>query len=261
MPAEKLRFRFRKTGRLRLLSHLDLVRSLERMARRAEIPFARTQGFHPAPRIVFAQSLSLGLEGWNEVLEVELTEPRDAEDTRERLNAQAPEGLSFESVRELGKKDRAATRRMVYRLDVPTQRIGDLADRCAEIEAGSSMWVSRWKPKPRKLNIRPYLRSLCTATDDRGPCLLLDLWVTTTGTARADELLTLLRADDLPASGSTLARSELQVHDETPANEPDAPPDAAPETAPLEPTAATAIEPDEPNEPEWGLGPGGPVVE
>ena len=57
MAGDKIRFRFRKTGVLRLLSHLDLVRSTERALRRADIPFRSTAGFHPSPRMVFALSL------------------------------------------------------------------------------------------------------------------------------------------------------------------------------------------------------------
>ena len=59
MAGEKLRLRFRKTGVLRLLSHLDMVRGTERMLRRADIPFRSTLGFHPTPRMVFALSLPL----------------------------------------------------------------------------------------------------------------------------------------------------------------------------------------------------------
>src|SRR5256885_1532866 len=39
MPLDKVRIRFRKSGDLRLVSHLDLIRSFERMLRRAALPF------------------------------------------------------------------------------------------------------------------------------------------------------------------------------------------------------------------------------
>jgi len=70
MPLDKVRIRFRKSGDLRLVSHLDLMRSLERLLRRAMLPFRRTEGFHPTPRLVLAQSLPLGVVGHNEVLEL-----------------------------------------------------------------------------------------------------------------------------------------------------------------------------------------------
>ena len=60
---DKVRIRFRKDGSLRLLSHHDLLRTFERMLRRANLPYHRTQGFHPHPRLVFALSLPLGVIG------------------------------------------------------------------------------------------------------------------------------------------------------------------------------------------------------
>src|SRR6202047_1078281 len=72
-PRSKYRLRFRKDGDLRLVSHHDLMHVFERMLRRAELPIAHTQGFHPQPRMVFALSLALGIGGANEVLELELT--------------------------------------------------------------------------------------------------------------------------------------------------------------------------------------------
>src|SRR5262249_58207632 len=73
MQGDKIRFRFAKTGDLRFVSHLDLMRCLERMLRRAAVPFKSTACFHPTPRLVLALSLPLGVAGRNEVLELELT--------------------------------------------------------------------------------------------------------------------------------------------------------------------------------------------
>src|SRR5690242_10956811 len=78
-PAAKVRFRFRKDGALRLLSHHDLLRTFERMLRRAALPVRATRGFHPKPRLVFALSLPLGVVGCEEVAELELDADLPAE--------------------------------------------------------------------------------------------------------------------------------------------------------------------------------------
>src|SRR6266496_3667549 len=98
MLGEKLRFRFAKTGTLRLLSHHDLMRCTERMLRRADLPFKSTAGFHPTPRVVFALSLPLGVEGLDEVVEMEFTREVDTDEVFAKLNAQAPDGLQFTRV-------------------------------------------------------------------------------------------------------------------------------------------------------------------
>ena len=276
MTGDKFRFRFRKAGDLRLLSHLDLARCLERMLRRAAIPFKSSAGFHPAPRMIFAQSMPLGVDGLNEVLELETTAQLDADDVRERLNRQAPRGLEFTAVRVVPMKASAVPRRMVYSLPLPADRVAAATARAAELLALDKVWVDRIKPKPRKLNIRQYLRGISVLlapragleadSEDRSrseqntSALHLDLWVTGSGTARADELLLLLGVSDLIEAGVVLARSELELRDETPPGQPDAPPDGPPDTAPLEYTPAAAGD-DDPADPTWGLSPNGPVVE
>lgn len=258
---DKFRLRFRKAGDLRLLSHLDLARCLERMLRRADIPFKMTGGFHPTPRMIFAQSMPLGVDGLNEVLELETTATLDAEDVRARLNRQAPRGLEFTAARAVPMKASAVPRRMVYSMPLPADRVDAVAARAAELLAMDKVWVDRLKPRPRKLNIRPYLRSISLAPLSLGgQSLELNLWVTGSGTARADELLKLLGVSDLLDAGFVLARSELELRDETPPGQPDAPPDGPPDTAPLEYTPAPAGD-DEPADPTWGLSPNGPVVE
>jgi radical SAM-linked protein len=275
MAGEKIRLRFRKTGVLRLLSHLDMVRGTERMLRRADIPFRSTLGFHPTPRMVFALSLPLGADGLNEVLELELTRPLDAEDVRERLNRQSPVGLEFTSAVEIPLKSSAVPRSVVYTFDVPADRVADARRIADALMASEKVWVDRYKPRPRRLNIRPYLRGIsiaeggarsaeCPDTDSsfRTPHFTLraDLWVTQTGTARADELLKLLGLFDLLDAGFLLARRELALRDETPSDPTEGPPDGPPETAPLD-HAPVDTGDDAPAQPEWGLSPNGPAVE
>src|SRR5437868_13733796 len=126
MTADKLRFRFAKAGHLRLLSHHDLMRCLERVLRRADVPFKSTAGFHPTPRLVFALSLPLGVVGRDEVVELELTEPRDSDQLLATLNAQAPAGLAFTRVSAVPMKATARARRVVYELPLPPERVTEV---------------------------------------------------------------------------------------------------------------------------------------
>ena len=128
--------------------------------------------------------------------------------------------------------------------------------------AEGKVWVERLKPNPKQLNIRPYLRKL----EIRDNSLLLDLWVTQTGTARADELLKLLSLADLLDSGVVVARTTVEVHDEAPNPDPaDVPPVGPAETLPLEPAALAALtrrdDEEEAAAAGWGVSPAGPVVE
>lgn len=277
MVGDKIRFRFRKSGDLRLLSHLDLARCFERMLRRAELPFKSTLGFHPSPRMIFALSLPLGVVGDEEVLELELLEPAECESVRERLNRQSPGGLEFHRASAVPMKATAMARRALYTLAIPAERVAETNDRIRAMLESEKVWVDRLRPRPRQLNIRQYLRAITLEPisetsppeAERGPggevcgehLLTLDLWVTPSGTARADELLKTLKLTDLVDAGRIVYRSLLELRDEAPPGQPDGPPDLPPESAPLNHTPAEAGTENEPAVATWGLSPNGPVVE
>ncbi len=160
MVGDKIRFRFRKSGDLRLLSHLDLARCFERMLRRADLPFKSTLGFHPSPRMIFALSLPLGVVGDEEVLELELLEPAECESVRERLNRQSPGGLDFHRANAVPMKATAMARRVLYTLAIPAERVAETNDRIRAMLDSEKVWVDRLRPRPRQLNIRQYLRAI-----------------------------------------------------------------------------------------------------
>jgi len=91
----RLRFRFRKVGRLRYVSHLELVRTVSKAATRAGIPCWFTQGFNPVPKIVFGTPMSVGMESECEFVELRLTESVDPAEALAALNAATPEELTF----------------------------------------------------------------------------------------------------------------------------------------------------------------------
>jgi radical SAM-linked protein len=276
MLGYKLRFRFAKTGTLRLLSHHDLMRCLERMLRRADIPFKSTAGFHPTPRFVFALSLPLGVVGRDEVVEVELTRPLDSDHVLALLNAQAPAGLTFTRASVVPMNATAISRHVVYKFPITTDRLVETGNRADGLMGAEKVWVDRLRPSPKRLNIRPYLRRIeCFAVADdewtlaSGPehFVALDLWVTQTGTARAEELIRLLNLTDLLDAGAVLERTHVELRDEVPDTDPnDRPPDGPADVLPLEPAAVAALSrrEDDANQlavAHRGPSPGGPVVE
>ena len=56
-----------------MLSHLELARALERVIRRAQLPYAVSQGFSPHMRIGFGAALPVGVGGSCEIFDVVLT--------------------------------------------------------------------------------------------------------------------------------------------------------------------------------------------
>jgi radical SAM-linked protein len=93
-----IRVEFSKTGRLRYLSHLELVTTFHRALRRAGFPLEYSQGFHPSPRISFGPPLSVGVAGLAEYFDMEVTPPFDLITKTGKLNSLLPEGLSVKDM-------------------------------------------------------------------------------------------------------------------------------------------------------------------
>lgn len=91
----RLRVTFAKKGALRYSGHLDLHRTWERTIRRAKLPLAYSQGFHPKPKIQLATALPLGFIGHLEVLDVWLECKTIPSDIVDRLRYAAPPGLDI----------------------------------------------------------------------------------------------------------------------------------------------------------------------
>ena len=68
----RMRITFAKQGRLALLSHLEVARAIERAVRRAQLPFAVSQGFSPHMKIAFGAALPVGVGGTHEMVDLQL---------------------------------------------------------------------------------------------------------------------------------------------------------------------------------------------
>ncbi|MGV1007458.1 MAG: TIGR03936 family radical SAM-associated protein [Dermatophilaceae bacterium] len=97
---QKVRVRYAKRGRLRFASTRDFQRALERALRRTGIPVAFSAGFHPHPRISYANAASTGTASEAEYAEISLTERVDPDVVRARLDAALPEGLDVVECRQ-----------------------------------------------------------------------------------------------------------------------------------------------------------------
>ena len=206
---DKVRLTFRKADSLRWLSHHDLMRTFERMLHRAALPFRRSQGFHPHPRLIFALSLPLGVIGQAEIVELELDECLALEEIRDRLTRQAPAGLEILDIKRIAFNETAHVVGFCYGLTVPAERIGATRARLDANPLAAECWVERTRPSPRRLDIRPFVRRL-HLDDDTGR-LEMDLFLMPQGTARPEEVLSLVGLDGLIASGVPLERVGLEL--------------------------------------------------
>lgn len=98
MEKIELRAAFEKSGRAVFISHLDLLRTMQRAIKRSRLPVWYSQGFNPRIYLNFPLALSLGVVGRREFMDFAVTEAVDCEKARDALNAAMPEGLKILSV-------------------------------------------------------------------------------------------------------------------------------------------------------------------
>jgi radical SAM-linked protein len=205
----RLRITFSKTGSLRYTGHLDLQTVWERTARRAGLPLAYTQGFHPGPRIQIASALPLGFIGHAEIVDIWLNEPgpvgtdtgpfvvQAARPYARLLQPAAPPGLtilSAEQVDEHGPalQTQVASAEYVATLLDPDSG-SDLEQRLKDLLATGSIPRER-RGKP--YDLRPLIESLSFSPppmgEGPGVRVFMRLSAREAATGRPDEVLAVL---------------------------------------------------------------------
>ena len=108
--AWRYRLTWRKAGVARLVSHLDLVRTMPRTFRRAGLSLRRSEGYAPKPLLSWGPALPLGSWGMREALDVWLLEEVAPDELVARLNVAAPGGVTFLDARQLETAEKPVSR-------------------------------------------------------------------------------------------------------------------------------------------------------
>lgn len=91
---------FNKTGAIRYISHLDLMRTMTRAIRRSGIPLWYTEGFNPHPYMTFALPLSLGMESVCESMDIRIEGDVTNDDLFVSLRDAMPDGITVTAVKD-----------------------------------------------------------------------------------------------------------------------------------------------------------------
>ncbi|MCI8991364.1 MAG: DUF2344 domain-containing protein [Eubacterium sp.] len=97
----KIRIEFSKTGVLKFIGHLDIMRYFQKAIRRSGIDIAYTEGFSPHQVMSFAAPLGVGLESESEYLDIEVRRTQNSRVSMEKLNAAMADGIRILSYRVL----------------------------------------------------------------------------------------------------------------------------------------------------------------
>lgn len=160
---DKYRLLFQKVGRGIYISHLDLMRTMQRAFRRAALPIRYSEGFNPHALMSFLLPLSVGTESVCELLDFRLTEALSPEEIPARLAPCLPEGLvplaCWEPVRKVAQlKWLRVSGRMEYDHADPAAMAAGLE---AFYRRESIVIQKKTKRGMGESDIRPAIREIC----------------------------------------------------------------------------------------------------
>ncbi|HYO19865.1 MAG TPA: TIGR03936 family radical SAM-associated protein [Dermatophilaceae bacterium] len=196
---QKLRVRYAKRGRLRFSSTRDFQRALERALRRSAVPMAFSAGFHPHPKISYANAAPTGTASEAEYFEISVNERVDPQRVCTALDEALPPGLDVLEVVEAPPGSPALADRLQasdWVLEFRGMPVGSLLEATERFLALETVEVTRvMKKGPRTFDVRSAVASLVASAAPDGTCAILRAVVRhTTPTVRPDDVLTALHS-------------------------------------------------------------------
>lgn len=187
----RIQITFSKQGPLRYTGHLDLHKLWERAARRAELPLAYSQGFHPQPKMNIASALPLGFSSRCEVLDMRLEQDVPLDGLAKKLNDTMPEGIRvIKIVQEMNERAPALQTQVVSaEYEVTSKETGfgsDLKRMTDSVMETESIIRTRRK---KEYDLRPLIEELNLVAENK---IFMKLTAKEGATGRPEEVLDVL---------------------------------------------------------------------
>lgn len=182
----KILIKYSKTERMKFLSHLELIKVMERALRRAEVPLKFSQGYNPHPKIAFADPLAVGVSGEGEYLTIEVEEEMNMDSFKDKLNSHLPNGLKFLKCKYINSKTKALMSIVEYASYIVKCEIGQAHEE-SELKTILKSFLGndeilyekvRKKKKNRIINVRELIKEIFILSID-GKELIFKMIVST----------------------------------------------------------------------------------
>jgi radical SAM-linked protein len=237
IPGTTVRLAYVKGEPVRFISHLDLMRELERTLRRTHVPVLYSEGFSPRPRMSAGPPLALGWTSDSEWIDVELAGDWPAERLRkllDDLNAHTATGIVFYRAAAMSQETSSLVtgiEQSSYVCSFPRPpfdtTLGALTEAATGFMAEPSVVIERErKRRRREVDIRPLVHEFAVVAEDE---VILRITTASGQVVKPTEVLhaalglpesqvpliqihkleATLASGDCPAAGA-LARAEVQ---------------------------------------------------
>jgi len=202
MNTENFRYRmfFSKLQTMRFIGHLDLLRAWARAFRRAKIPIAYTQGFHPHPRMNLGAALPLGFTSECEMLDFWIREQWNCHEMTEMIQSKLPSGLRIETIEAI-QNDEPPLQQVIIasEYEVALDQNSSQTILCEHI---NRLLAAKEVPRLRQgksYDLRPLIESLNARTEAENITLVMRLKAKEGATGRPEEVLFALGLDPYQA--------------------------------------------------------------
>lgn len=95
----KIRIKFAKTGSMKFIGHLDVMRYFQKVMRRADVDIMYSEGFSPHQKMSFAAPLGVGLTSCGEYFDIDVHSTKSSKEMLKVLNDNMVEGMEVLSYR------------------------------------------------------------------------------------------------------------------------------------------------------------------
>ncbi len=200
----RIRLRYKKTGDMRFVGHLDMVNLFRRAARRAHLPLHYSIGFHPQPALAFGPPLTLGFQGLAEWLDIGLDSWLDPGAIVQAMNLVLPPGIRLEVGREIPLNTPALSKRIDagrYILNLPEAgETRKFKERISQILESKEILISQWSKRGTiRLDLRPAIVDLRWRENQGSPSIELAHRTVPQGTGKVSAIAAYLCQDQVEA--------------------------------------------------------------
>ena len=200
----RIRITFAKQDALRYTGHLDLHKLWERAARRAELPLAYSQGFHPQPKMNIAAALPLGFSSRCEMIDLRLEHEIPLNGLQEKLQQTLPTGIQVASIESVDERAPALQTQVVsaeYEVTLTETVDGSELKRKVESVMESESIIRERRGKT--YDLRPLVEELSPLPDGK---IFMKLTAREGATGRPEEVLDVL---GIAFEGTRIERTNL----------------------------------------------------
>ncbi len=204
-----IRFNFEKIDKTKFISHLGLIRIIERAVRFTGLPVAFSQGFNPKPKIALGPPLSSGIESYSEWGDIVMARTVDTEVFHKEINRFLPEGMKVLKCSIIPLKSPALN--AIIKIGVYTIECSGEKDKIEDFLKQDEILFKKVRKKGTKtIDIKPLIKKLEIKNVNNNK-ISMELWINMEegGTIKPQEVIKVMNDSGIKLSIENICRIKL----------------------------------------------------